>query len=403
MADQPGLLRWVYPEAELVAGIGAVLRLGELLDERGLRRALVVSGPHVAASAAIGTWVRDGLGTRLAGWSGVIEPHMPERAVRAGLAAFRERGADVIVAVGGGSTIDGAKVVAAVAGQPLDLEDYLDRYKVQRDGDRVSMPEPPPPLVPIMALPTTLSGAEWNGAASVLRPSLERSRLRSRAFGPRVVVQDAALVATTPRPILTATALNALGHGIEIFYARSHDPLKDAFALGSLRTLAANLVPAFASPPDLERLGQVLLASALATGWMNTLLILERRGHGVTHSLGHILASQHGMLQGDAHAILLPHGMRFVRDVVPERLAGIAQALGARVEHLSPLAAADAAIDRVCEIRDAIGLPARLRDRMSERGALPRIAADALRDFGVLNAPRPVTASDLERLLEAAW
>ncbi len=401
--DPDRTLRWIYPEGDLVCGIGVARRLGEILDELGLRRAIVVSGPNVAASEAIRGWIADGLGPRLAGWSSVIEPHMPEHAVRAGTSTIRESDADVVVAIGGGSTIDGAKMMTAVAGQPLALVDYLERYKVRRDGDQVAIPEPPPPRIPMIALPTTLSGAEWNGASSVLRPSLERSRVRSRALGPRVVVYDPAVVATTPRRILASTALNALGHGIEIFYARSHDAMKDAFALGSLRTLGEHVVPALGDPPDLEHLGQVLLGSALATGWMNSLLILERRGHGVTHSVGHVLASQHGLLQGEAHGILLPHAMRSVIDAVPERLAEIGQALGARLDQLSPVAAAEAAIDRVCEIRDALGLPTRLRDRMTEREALPSIAAAALRDFGVLNAPRTVTASDLERLLEAAW
>jgi alcohol dehydrogenase len=161
-------------------------------------------------------------------------------------------------------------------------------------------------------------------------------------------------------------------------------------------------VPALASPPDLERLGQVLLGSALGTGWMNSLLILERRGHGINHAVGHILAQQ-GMLQGDAHAILMPHGMRWVREVVPDRLADIAQALGARIEQLAPLAAADAAIDRVIEIRDALGLPSRLRERMTDRGSIPAIATAAMRDYGVLNAPRDVSAADLEGILQAAW
>jgi alcohol dehydrogenase len=394
--------RWVYPEAELVYGIGTVERLGSLLDEKRLGRALVVSGPNVAANMTIGTWVRGALGPRLAGWSAAVEPQMTETSVRAGVATIRESGADVVIAIGGGSTMDGAKIITAIAGQALELEDYLERYKVRREGDAVTIPEPPLPLIPIIALPTTLSGAEWNGASSVLRPSNERSRVRGRAIGPRIIVYDPAVVATTPHAILTATGMNALDHGIEIYYSRNHDPLKDAFALGSLRSLGENLVPALADPPDLERLGQVLLGSALGTGWMNSLLILERRGHGVTHSLGHVLA-QHGMQQGEAHAIVMPHGMRFVRDVVPDRLAHIAQALGIRIDHLTPTAAADAAIDRVIAIRDALGLPARLRDRMTDRVAIPSIAATAMRDFGVLNSPRDVSANDLEGILEAAW
>ena len=394
---------FVFPRTRIVHGTGCVAQAGEAVRALGRTRCMVVAGPHVSADPSIVARIRSGLGSAYAGWFSDIDTNLPlSRAVEGARALQRER-ADAIIAVGGGSAIGAAKAIAAIAGHIDSAESYFDTYRLRRETRGFEIPTPPEPDVPTLAVHTTLSGSEVTSTIKVVLPDGTFAHVRGFGLGPRVVFCDPEIAATTPPRILLASAMNALDHNVESYYGRHKQPIRDAISLAAVRLLCEHLPRYAARPDDLDAVGGLLLGSVLSNTCLDSLLILERGSHGFNHAVGHVLRGFYGMLQGDAHAIIMPHGMAFMRDVAAQELAELAAAVGVETRGLSVDAAAGAGIDRIGEIRDQIGMPKRLRERLSDRSVLPDVASRVMDDFSIHATPKAVTLSDVLGVLESAW
>ena len=391
--------RFEFPRSRIYSGADALAGLAEAVHEAGASRVLVVAGANVSANLPLRERVTGNLGAALAGWFGGVVPYVPEAAVSAAVDLAREVDADAIVALGGGSAMDMAKSVVAVLSTNLGVVPFAERYHVRSGPDGVEIPALPDDVLPVIAIPSTFSGSELNGASSVLVEGRGRLRLRSLALTPAAVVYDPWVPLTGPRSVLRSTGINALDHGIEISYARGANTLIRELALASVRVLARAL-PALADEvPDQAAMIDLQYGGALAATWMNTILVLERRGHGLAHAICHVLGSRHGMQQGEAHAVMMPFCMRLMAPSVGSAMGELAEALGASTTSGSE---ADAVIGRFVEIRDGLGLPSRLRDHLS-RSDLEDVAEHTMQDFSTRSAPRTVTLDDVRGILDEAW
>ncbi|MFB6267117.1 MAG: iron-containing alcohol dehydrogenase family protein [Halodesulfurarchaeum sp.] len=396
-----GGFRFAYDTPAIRFGRGHVAELAEELDRLDIERALVVCGRTVGSNEAVMERVETGLGDRLAGVFDRTTPQKRLATAIEGADALRDAGADGLIGVGGGSSLDLTKAVSVVAAadrSPAALGAEFEETGTLQIPDR--------PLPPMVAVPTTLAGADLSTVAGLnaspesgLVDSPVSGGLSDRRLMPRGVLYDPDLFASTPRGVLAASAMNGFDKGIETLYAKNATPITDATAVRGLERLADSL-PELGSDPvtaeDLEPVleGIVLVQFGISRPGESTLSIVHAFGHGLTDG--------YEVQQGAAHAVIAPHALRYLFDRVDGRRDLLAAALGGG-EATDPAAAV---VDRVSAIRDALGLPTRLRDvEGPDPDAFRDVARATLEDAFMDNAPPGLdpTVEDLVGVLEDAY
>jgi alcohol dehydrogenase len=388
--------RFEYAPATLRAGPGAVDALADELDPD--ERALVVCGETVGSTPAVLDPVREGLGDRLADVFAGTTPAKRLGTAYDALAAMREADADVLVGLGGGSSLDVATVAALLAA--TDREPAAVGRELVETGT-ITFEGTPAPLV---AVPTTLAGADLSQVAGVTAdpatcPIAEAASggVSDPALMPRAVVADPELVATTPDAVLRASAMNGFDKGVETLYAATATPVTDATARRGL-ALLADALPRLGERVDAARLepvveGLLLVQYGVSRPDATTLSLIHAFGHGLTRTTP--------LQQGVAHGIVAPHALRYLFDHVDGRRDLLADALVGGAD--DPAAAVVTAVERV---RDGLGLPTRLRDVDGpDPETFPAVAEAVLADAFVANAPPGLdpTVEELVGVLEAAY
>ncbi|KOX91547.1 alcohol dehydrogenase [Haloarcula rubripromontorii] len=399
--DLAAPFRFEYDPATLRYAPDAARDLGAELDAQGCDRALVVCGATVGATPAVMDPVREGLGDRLAGVFAETTPAKRLGTAYDGLDRFREVDADCLVAVGGGSSLDVAKVISVLAATDRD-PDAVGRALV----DSGTIPVPEAELPPIIAVPTTLAGADLSIVAGVTAHP-DTCPVDGPASGgvgdpdlmPAAVCYDPELIATTPRSVLAASAMNGFDKGIETLYAATATPITDATASHGLG-LFTEALRAFGDGDDDQWVyqslaqGVMLVQYGIARADGTTLSLLHAFGHGLTRT--------YEVQQGAAHAVVAPHALSYLFEQVDGRRSLLAESLGVGDE-ADPAAAV---VDRVDDVVAALGLPTRLRDVAGpDREEFPDVADAVLEDSFMANAPPGLepTQDDIVGVLEAAW
>ncbi|MDS0300679.1 iron-containing alcohol dehydrogenase family protein [Halogeometricum sp. S1BR25-6] len=382
---------------------GAAADLAAELGEHGLERALVVCGSTVGETPAVMDPVREGLGDRLADVFAETTPEKRLGTAYDGLAAARECDADVVVGLGGGSSLDVAKMVGLLAADERPPEEVGAELV-----ERGTVTVPSGDLMPVVAVPTTLAGAEMSNVAGVTA-SPESGPVDEPASGgvadpkltPRAVVYDPELFATTPKGVLAASAMNGFDKGIETLYASNATPVTDATASRGLGLLGPGLrrLGEGDSDPDAETLDPVVEGTMLVQYGVS-------RPDGVTlsliHAFGHGLTRTYDVQQGAAHAVVAPHVLRYLFEEVDGRRELLADSLGVG-QAANPAAAV---VDAVERIRDALSLPSRLRDVDGpEPSEFEAVAENILNDSFLANAPDGLdpTVEAVEEVLRDAY
>ncbi|MDQ4502473.1 maleylacetate reductase [Sinomonas sp. ASV322] len=279
--------------------------------------------------------------------------HVPAKAADDARAAAEERGIDLIVSVGGGSTTGLAKAVALTTG------------------------------IPIVAVPTTYAGSEATNVWGLTEGARKRTGVDDRVL-PVTVVYDAKLTLSLPVGLSVASGLNGIAHCVDSMWAPRADPINSAMAAEGIRALAAGL-PAIATEPsdltgrELALYGAYLSAVAFASA-----------GSGMHHKICHVLGGTFNLPHAQTHATVLPYVLAFNAPAAPEAAARIAAAFGA----------ADA-LGGLQSLREKLDAPKALADYGFTEGDIAEAAAVALPAIPASN-PRPVTAANLTALLTAA-
>jgi alcohol dehydrogenase class IV len=377
--------RIVHPRSDgVVYGPGvARSELPGLLERVGVRRAFLVTTPSLE---------RSGVATEVAGWLGATcvgtfaasREHTPAPVVIEAAHAAGVADADGVVSLGGSSVVDLTKGVALLLGEGGPLTDHRVRPGSPR-------PVLAAPKVPHVAVPTTLSGAEFTAVAGITDPAVgEKQMYLDPQLLPRWVVFDSTLARTCPARLWAGTGMKVVADTIEVLCARRANPQTDALALGALQLLAANLGPATADPDDEAARGRCQFAVAMVFPQLAAV------GVGLVAALRHQLGGGLGVPHGEASTIVLPHVMRYNLPVAAEQYARAADALG--------LPSPDALIDRIEALTAELGLPQRLRDTGVSRDDLGgAVVEHVLNDGGSRGNIAAVDADGVRRLLDAAW
>ena len=396
-----------YCGCDIVYGRGCVDRLGEYLADRGLERALVVCGSNVGSNDDLMGPIEEGLGDRLVGvFDGTTPDKRAESAFEV-IDTLRDRDADALVGVGGGSSLDIARQASAFAADGRSLADLRAEA---RDGE-VDSPDadrdPDDERPPVVVIPTTFAGADVSAGGSVeVLPADESPTGQPvsarRSAMPVADFADPELFETTPASALAGSAMNGFDKGIETPYARDADPVSDATAVHGLRLLTDALPRVVgegaggteASDPE-----------AMDRAVVGSLLVQLDRKVSVVHAFGHGFARRYDVQQGAVHAAVVPHVLRYLFSEVDASRDLLATGLGVDPDGRDD-EVAEAVVERVAELRDALGAPARLRDLPETRSEdLPAIAEFVVDDPPMARAPSGLepSAEDIEAVLRDAW
>jgi maleylacetate reductase len=335
----------------IVFGDGAVGLLADELDRHDLRRAMLIVASRDAQLAECGRAV---LRERVRLHWDEVRQHVPQELARRAAEAASEAGADVLVAIGGGSTTGLGKAVAVAAGLPLAV------------------------------VPTTYAGSEMTPIYGLTDDNDKKTWRDHRAL-PCIVVYDPRLLTTLPAAVVGPSGLNALAHCAEALWAANADPITDALALDGARRLWQHLPAAYSAADEAAR-GHVLIAACLAGIALGTV------GTSLHHALCHLLGGMFDAPHAETHAIVLPYAVGYLQPAVPEAARRLAQAMDADERTLAR---------SIWSLGQAVGAPAGLRSIGIREDQLPAVTQAALAKK--LPSPRSLEYDALYRILYAAW
>ena len=376
----------------VICGTGAFSQLAAQAQRLGLTRVLLVTDAFMVKS---GLGLRAEVNLREAGIASAtfagVQPDPSEQNVLDGLALYRESGAQGVVAVGGGSPIDCAKVIAMLATNPLPLRQYMGRNKVGQPG------------VPLIAIPTTAgTGSEVTKAAVITDPVNDvKMLLMDPRLVPTVALVDFELTMSMPAALTAAVGVDTLTHGIEAYVSRLASPMTDALALACIEKVGRHLETAWREPGDRDaREGMMLAATQGGMAFANSSVCLV---HGMSRPVGALFHVPHGI----SNAMLLPAVTRYSLPGATARYATVARTLGWANAAASDAAAAAAlvpgleALNRRLEIPRLGAYPGLTESRFFQ--VADKMAGDALASGSPGNNPVVPDAAAIVALYRDAW
>ena len=392
VTSEPTVFR--TPRTDLVIdGPGARGEVAGVLHDLAVQRVLVIVGGTLGRSTIFSDMITtlEEAGVAVETFVGPAQ-HNPLASLLRVIDKAWEVRPEAIISVGGGTTADAAKFAAlALAANIRDRSTLLD-YRVKflyPDTEEVREIRGTPP--PIIALPTTLSAAEWNGFASCVDEEERRKIIfRSRRLTPRVVIIDPELAVLTPRDLWLTSGVRALDHAVESAYSASAHPIATSLALGAVELLASNLRRSVEDIDQHQAIRSCQLAAGMSIAGIHTVSL------GLSHALGHQLGA-YGVPHGATSCITLPHVMRYLEPATRDVQERIARALagGRNME--------GTAAELMEKLFTSLDVPRRIREFGIDQEQLDRIAAHALQDLVVRECPVPLTHRTLLDLLTLAW
>ncbi|HEY1927920.1 MAG TPA: iron-containing alcohol dehydrogenase [Caulobacteraceae bacterium] len=373
-------------QEQVIYGRTSLDSVRDLARDMGASRLLITTTASLAGEAGLASQLARRLGSLCVGLFAGASAHSPREGVIAGAAEARRVGADLLVAVGGGSVVDATKVMQLALWAGVHHSEGLDRLRAGgRDAAGLT------PGVRMIAVPTTLSAAEFTPFAGVTDVSRKaKEGYAHPSLAPRAVVLDPAMTLQTPARLWASTGIKAVDHAIEQLCAPVRGPFADALAEAGLERLAVGLAASHARPQDMDarlecQLGMWLAMAGASAG----------RGLGVSHAIGHTLGGSYGVPHGITSCVVLPAVLRWNAQASAERQALVSARLGA-----TGLSAADALVALI----RSLDLPASLSEAGISREAFKGIAEHTMSDRGVRSNPRRIAAaSDIVEILELAW
>lgn len=370
-----------YPQDRVHFGRSVRETLGDEVERLGASRVFVATSRTLRENTGAISLIATTLGPKCVAIFDGIAEHAKLEGVLAAANAARAANADLLVGVGGGSVIDGLKVVQLALTEGADTMEALTALAGRRHTK--------PAIIRQMAVPTTLSGAETTPFGGATDPKRGKIGFAGLALVPQVVIYDPALGALTAEWLWLSSAIRGVDHCCEGFIAKNARPVYDAAFLRALNLFATSLRRTKLVPGDPMARIDSQMAAYLAC------LNSSRTGTGASHGIGYILGGRYGVHHGHSSCVMLPHVLRWNEQTTAARQRELAAAMGAPD---APLA------DAVAALISDLGLPSRLRDVGIKQDQLQAIADEAAKHPTVLSNPRPVTgAGDVMEILHAAW
>jgi alcohol dehydrogenase class IV len=357
------------PLETVLYGAGSITRLPAEIDRLRCSRAFVITGKTLATATPLVNSVETLLGPRHAGTYAGIRQHAPESGIDEALQMARDCRADLLISLGGGSPIDAAKAVA---------------QRLEKNG----------PLLPQIAIPTTLSAAEFSHVAGYTdEASKSKTGISGRELTPRVVILDPEMTLATPMGLWLSSGIRSLDHAVETLYAPGYHPVNDVLALQAIQDLFVYLSQSREKPQNLYPRQRCQQAA-----WMSYFAPLNAASYaGLSHTIGKRIGATYDVPHGVTSCILLPHVIRFKAEDPADavRIAPIGRILGIAGDAIPDRDAALAVAHAVSGLVQSLELPTRLRDTPVPQADFEKIARASVND--------PVLVTGVMKILNEAW
>ncbi|MDX1386952.1 MAG: iron-containing alcohol dehydrogenase [bacterium] len=364
------------------------------LDQLGIKNYFIICDPYFAENG-VSDQIRQGVeqaGCRVVEIFCEIPPNSELKVVQKCSQLAKKKGAEGIIALGGGSSLDTAKAANITFSLEGDLvEDYSGSQTIAQN------------LNPLIAIPTTAgTGSEVTSSAVILDEAGEsKLSFNDSHLQPTLALLDPELTVTMPPKVTAMTGMDALTHAIESYTSLQANPMSDAFAMKAIKLIKENLLLAVKNGEDREARSRMLIAANMAG------IAFDHAMVGVVHSMSHATGGIAHVPHGLANSIFLPYGMEYNLEASAERYAGIARRLGVDTRLLDHQEAARASIEFVkglrTQLKEVCGLPDRLAEAGVEEGQLEPIAQAATEDGTSFFNPREVTYEGVLKKIKEAF
>lgn len=380
----------------IFSGPGCRSEIPAELDRMNAERVLVISSTSVASKTPFLDDIQRLLGDRDVTVIDRVPSNLPLNAVREAAEMAARAKPQAIIAIGGGIVHDMAKAIAVMLPSGRDIVEFVSRFEPPNTFHGIEVDTDP---LPVLTVPTTFSAADVVAGGAVTDTECGQKLIFVHPkLTPAAVFLDAEVVASTPHRILALSGMNAIHHCLEASYSKGAQPITDAFAFAALRRLLMVLPDFGPSGPDLPL---DVVQSAIDAASMSG-LTYANSWLGIGHSVCHSLGGRYNLSHSEANSVMLLQSLRFNFDAARPRLAEAARATGVSNAGDDRLAA-QAMVEAVDAVSDAIGAPKRLSEIGLEKGQSATIAEDVLGDPQTYWNPRSATAGEIITWLDGAW
>jgi alcohol dehydrogenase class IV len=376
----------------LLFGAGARLQLSDELKRLGIARTLIVTDRYLVQTGVVNEFHNQLREAKIETTIfSDVQPDPTDVNVFAGLRVLQECAAEGIVAIGGGSAIDAAKIIAIAARNPGPLSAFQGYHRI------------PKPGLPLLVVPTTAGTGSEATKAAVITDTERRVKMMilDRKIMPRTSIVDYELSMSMPQSLTAHVGIDTLVHGIEAYVSKKAFGMTDTLALSCIRLASRYLLRAYKEAGDREaREAMALAACQGGMAFTNSSVCLV---HGMSRPIGAVFHLPHGL----SNALLLPAVTRFSIPGARERYARVAREMNLASENHSDDAACEALVAGLEQFNSQLGV-GRLRDHIAPsqpefEAQLPKMAEDALASGSPQNNPVVPTADEIVQLYQACW
>ena len=371
----------------IIVGRGSLAKLPEVAEKSGGKKAFIISGPHLNKMGIVQSCV-DALKAKGIESSVFTETegNPSVETVDKASAAYKESGADFIVALGGGSPMDVAKAVGVVARYGGSITEYEGADKVPGD------------IIPLIAVPTTAGTGSEVTAFSVITDHSRNYKLTVFSYKliPSYAILDAELLTTAPASVAAACGIDAMVHALEAYISTAASPFSDAMAEKALELIGANIRCYAANRGDIEAAENMLVGSlfaGIAFSWARL---------GDVHAMSHPVSAYFNVPHGVANAILLPTIVEYNMLADKGKYLNIYNYI-AELPAAPEEFTADMLVDELLTLNEALGIPAGLEEAGVTKDKFDAMADDAMKSGNIAVNPRSTTKKDVLALYEKAF
>ena len=373
---------WSLPVA-IAYGPGRLAEIAKHCGNAGIGKPLVITDRGSAelpfVSQTVEFLTASGLSTKV---FADISPNPRDDEIASGRDLYRNEGFDGIIAIGGGSGMDGAKAVCLTAANDIDLW----KFEYAKKSPDMTGHAPFPPLI---CIPTTAgTGAETESTAMITET--ERSMkfcVWHPQLKPALALLDPEITVGLPSNLTAWTGIDALVHAIEAYCVRTFHPICDGTALEALKLIHKWLPVAVAEPGNLEARGGMQVGACLAG-------ISFLKGLGMVHAVSHMVGADYDTHHGLTNAVALPGVLRFNEESIAEKVPAMSNALGLTTTDFDSFYAA------VCKFLDDLDIPKTLADIGVPNDCAREISEKAVQDLAAITNPRRASADEVCELVE---
>lgn len=366
------------PMQRVYSGRPAAEALAEEAERLGAKRVFLVASNTLTHKTDEVERIRKRLGAKLVGLYDSVAPHVPREDVIAGALAAEKAAPDMLASLGGGSVTDATKIINVCLKHGIRSTEAMEAYHIVVNPDRsVTLPVFAGPDLPVVLIPTTLSGGEFNALSGATDKKVNvKQGYAHPAMTAKAIILDPAVTVHTPEWIWFSTGVRSLDHCFETLGAFGSNDYWDGMAMNGLRLLSKGLLASKASYQDLSARQQCQMGA-----WCSMVAIVAGLPMGISHAVGHALGGSFDVPHGYTSCVMAPFALEFNRDVNGERQALISLALG------EPATPAHVLADRLIR---ALGMPRSLTQVGLKESDLDPLAGYTLQDIWCGTNPKPI-------------